>query len=34
MQLEIEALENNGTWTIQKFPPNKKAIDKKMGILN
>lgn len=27
MQLEIEALENNGTWTVEALPPNKKAIE-------
>ena len=26
MQHEIEALENNGTWTMETLPPNKKAI--------
>jgi hypothetical protein len=29
MQLEIEALENNGTWTVESLPPNKKAIGSK-----
>lgn len=29
MQLEIKALENNGTWTVYIFPPNKKAICRK-----
>lgn len=29
MKLEIEALENNGTWTVETLPPNKKAIGSK-----
>ncbi|KAI5445094.1 hypothetical protein KIW84_013375 [Lathyrus oleraceus] len=29
MQLEIEALENNRTWTVETLPPNKKAIGSK-----
>ncbi|PNX93517.1 retrovirus-related Pol polyprotein from transposon TNT 1-94 [Trifolium pratense] len=29
MQLEIEALEKNGTWIVETLPPNKKAIGSK-----
>ena len=29
MQTEIEALENNGTWTLEPLPPGKKAIKSK-----
>lgn len=29
MKNEIEALENNNTWTLTHLPPGKKAIDSK-----
>ncbi|CAM8983025.1 unnamed protein product [Rhodiola kirilowii] len=29
MKKEIQALEENGTWTLQPLPPGKRAIDSK-----